>query len=197
MPETTLKRIHALLAQVELQQTYGLSEIGILRSKSRSSDSLWMRIGGEGFETRVVDGLLEVKARSAMLGYLNSPSPFSDDGWFRTGDAVETDGDYFKVLGRKSELINVGGEKVFPQEVEGVILELPEVAEATVWGMPNAITGNIVCARIRPKTGHEGSEVMRRVRVHCASRLERFKVPIKIELVNAPLHGDRFKKLRS
>src|SRR5207247_5553917 len=151
MPESTLKLLHSLLPRVELQQTYGLSEIGILRSKSRASDALWMRIGGEGFQTRVVDGLLEVKARSAMLGYLNAPSPFSEDGWFRTGDAVETDGDYFRILGRKSELINVGGAKVYPQEVEAVILELAEVAEATVWGAPNPITGNIVCARVRPK----------------------------------------------
>lgn len=194
MPESTLKRIHSILPQAELQQTYGLSEIGILRSKSRASDSLWIRIGGEGFETRVVDGLLEVKARSAMLGYLNAPSPFTSDGWLRTGDAVETDGEYFRILGRKAELINVGGEKVFPQEVEAVILELPEVAEATVWGAPNPITGQIVCARVRPRTGKLD---IRAIRAHCASRLERYKVPLKIELVDTPLHGSRFKKLRT
>jgi acyl-CoA synthetase (AMP-forming)/AMP-acid ligase II len=197
MPETTLKRIHAILPQAELQQTYGLSEIGILRSKSRAPDSLWIRIGGEGFETRVVDGLLEVRARSAMLGYLNAPSPFTADGWLRTGDAVDTDGEYFRILGRKSELINVGGEKVFPQEVEAVILELAEIAEATVWGAPNPITGQIVCARIRPRDGNMDPAIVRNVRAHCASRLQRYKVPLKIELVNSPLHGSRFKKLRS
>jgi acyl-CoA synthetase (AMP-forming)/AMP-acid ligase II len=194
MPESTLKRIHSLLPHAELQQTYGLSEIGILRSKSRASDSLWIRIGGEGFETRVVDGLLEVKARSAMLGYLNAPSPFTEDGWLRTGDAVETDGDYFRILGRRSELINVGGEKVFPQEVEAVILELPEVAEATVWGAPNPITGQIVCARVRPRGANLD---VKTIRAHCAARLERYKVPLKIELVDTPLHGSRFKKLRA
>src|SRR2546426_6713422 len=167
---STLRRVREVLPRVELVQTYGLSELGILRSQSKSSDSLWMRVGGEGFDTRVVDGLLEVKARSAMLGYLNAPSPFSEDGWFRTGDAVETDGDYFRILGRRSELINVGGAKVFPQEVEAVILELAEVAEATVWGAPNPITGNIVCARVRPKEGHDRSETVRLVRAHCASR---------------------------
>jgi acyl-CoA synthetase (AMP-forming)/AMP-acid ligase II len=156
-----------------------------------------MRIGGEGFETRVVDGLLEVKARSAMLGYLNAPSPITEDGWFKTGDAVETDGEYFHILGRKSELINVGGEKVFPQEVEAVILELAEVAEVTVWGAPNPITGQIVCARVRPQEGQNTPEIVKRVRAHCASRLERFKIPLKIELVNDPLHGERFKKRRA
>src|SRR5437899_4617689 len=89
MPESTLKRFHELFPKVRLLQTYGLSEVGILRSTSRSSDSLWVKVGGDGFQTRVVDGMLEIKARSAMLGYLNAASPFTADGWFKTGDAVE------------------------------------------------------------------------------------------------------------
>ena len=97
-------------------QTYGLSELGILRSKSKGPDSLWVKVGGEGFETRVIEGLLEVKAKSAMLGYLNAPSPFTEDGWFKTGDSVLTDGEFIKILGRESEIINVGGEKVYPME---------------------------------------------------------------------------------
>jgi long-chain acyl-CoA synthetase len=46
-----------------------------------------------------------------MLGYLNAPSPFTEDGWFDTGDKVEVDGDYFRILGRDSEIINFGGQK--------------------------------------------------------------------------------------
>ena len=57
----------------------------------------------------------------------------SKDGWFITGDSVEVDGEYFKILGRKSEIINVGGEKVFPQEVENVILEIPNVVDVVVF----------------------------------------------------------------
>ena len=48
------------------------------------------------------DGMLEIKAESAMLGYLNAPSPFTSDGWFMTGDQVEVNGEYIKILGRKS-----------------------------------------------------------------------------------------------
>ena len=111
MPESTLLKFHELFPQIDLLQTYGLSEVGILRSRSKSSDSLWLKVGGEGYETRIVDGIFQIKAASAMLGYLNAPSPFTEDGWFNTGDAVEVDGDYIKFLGRKSEMINVGGEK--------------------------------------------------------------------------------------
>ncbi len=92
MPESTLKRFHELFPDVGLLQTYGLTEVGALRTKSKSSDSLWLKVGGEGYETRVVDGMLEVRAKSAMLGYLNAESPFTEDGWLDTGDAVEIDG---------------------------------------------------------------------------------------------------------
>ena len=108
-----------------------------------------MRIGGEGFQTRIVDGILHIKAESAMLGYLNAPSPFTNDGWFVTGDSVVQDGQYLQILGRKSEIINVGGEKVYPAEVENVIQQMDGIAEVTVYGEKNPIVGNIVCARVR------------------------------------------------
>ena len=177
MPESTLRRLHEALPEVRLQQTYGLSELGILRSKSEASDSLWVRIGGEGFETRVVDGLLEIRARSAMLGYLNAPSPFTDDGWFRTGDRVEQKGDFFRILGRDSEIINVGGEKVYPAEVEGVLEEMEGVDEAVVAGEAHPLTGQIVVARVKLSTDEELSAFRKRMRIFLGERLTRFKVP--------------------
>ena len=196
MTEGTLKRLHELFPDVRLLQTYGLSEVGILRSKSRSSDSLWVKVGGEGFETRIVDGKLEIKAKSAMLGYLNAPSPFTEDGWFQTGDAVEVDGDYLRILGRESEIINVGGEKVYPAEVEDVLQQIEGVAEAVVTGEPNAITGQMVMARVRLSNEESLPDFRRRLRQFCKGRLERYKIPQKIELVEQSLHGERFKKSR-
>jgi acyl-coenzyme A synthetase/AMP-(fatty) acid ligase len=196
MPQSTLDRFVAAFPKVKLQQTYGLSEVGILRSKSRSSDSLWVKVGGEGFETRIAEGMLEIKARSAMLGYLNAPSPFTADGWFKTGDAVEVDGEYIKILGRKSELINVGGEKVYPAEVESVLQTMPGVEDVAVTGEKNAITGHIVFARVK-LSGDEALPAFRaRMREYCAGKLPRFAVPQRVELVDRTLHGERFKKMR-
>ena len=79
-----------------------------------------------------------------MLGYLNAPSPFDADGWFNTQDAVEQDGEWLRFLGRTSDLINVGGQKVYPAEVESVLLELENVLDVTVRGEPNPIIGQIV-----------------------------------------------------
>lgn len=199
MPEHTLKRLHELLPDVSLQQTYGLSELGILQSKSREPDSLWVKVGGEGYETRVVDGILHIRARSSMLGYLNAPSPFTDDGWFNTNDVVEVDGDYVRILGRKSDIINVGGEKVYPAEVENVIQELEAVAEATVYGEKNAITGNIVCADVTPAAPLDSSqekELTALVKQHCREKLQKYKVPLRVNVVTEQQHTERFKKSR-
>jgi long-chain acyl-CoA synthetase len=196
MPESTLKRFHAALPNIKLQQTYGLSEIGIMRSKSESSDSLWVQIGGEGFETRVVDGLLEIKAQSAMLGYLNAPSPFTDDGWFITGDRVEVKGDYFKILGRESEMINVGGEKVYPAEVEGYIAQMPGVIDVTVTGEDHAITGRMVKATLMLEGDESKSDFRKRMAVFLNDKLPQFKIPQKIVITDNSMHGARFKKMR-
>jgi len=197
MPESTLKRFHELFPKIKMLQTYGLSEVGILRSKSKSSDSLWVKIGGEGFETRIIEGILQIKAKSAMLGYLNASSPFTEDGWFHTGDVVEVDGEYIKILNRKSEIINVGGEKVYPAEVESVIQEMEEIAEVTVYGEKNPITGNIVCAKVSLSSSSEPEKIVTKLKKFCRKRLESYKIPIKVNVLDEKQHSERFKKIRN
>lgn len=196
MPEVTLERLNEELPDVEARQTYGLIELGVLRAKSKSKDSLWVKVGGEGYDVRIADGLLEVKADAAMLGYLNAPSPFTDDGYFKTGDRVLQDGDYIKILGRDSDLINVGGQKVFPQEVENVLLEEKIVKDAVVYGASHPLSGSIVCAKILLESDEDPSYARSVIKKHCSKKLELFKVPVKIQFVKDGLHSDRMKRLR-
>lgn len=196
MPESTLRRFHELFPEIKLQQTYGLSEVGILRSKSKSSDSLWVKVGGEGFETRIVDGILQIKAQSAMLGYLNAPSPFTEDGWFNTGDEVEQDGEFIRILGRRSEIINVGGEKVYPAEVESSMQEIENIAEVTVFGEKNPITGSMVCARVKLKNPEDPKTAVLRIKKECSKKMSRFKIPVKIMFTDDAQYSERFKKMR-
>lgn len=196
MPENLLTRLHNTFPGIKLQQTYGLIELGVMRSKSETDDSLWVKIGGEGFQTRVVDGILQIKSDSAMIGYMNAPSPFTEDGWFITGDSVEVKGEYFKILGRKSELINVGGEKVFPQEVENVIIEIPEVSDVIVYGESNPMTGKIVCAKVSYQGDLSKSEIIKIIKTYCRTKLQSFKIPVKINVVSETFESDRFKKNR-
>ena len=148
MPETTLKRLHEIFPDVKLKQTYGLSELGVMSTKSENSESLWMKIGGDGFEMKIVDGILYIRTQSAMLGYLNAPSPFDEEGWFNTKDKVEEKDGYIRILGRTTDLINVGGNKVYPNEVESVLLSFAGVKDAHVYGEANPITGMSVVADV-------------------------------------------------
>jgi acyl-CoA synthetase (AMP-forming)/AMP-acid ligase II len=194
MPESTLRRLREVLPDVRLLQTYGLSELGILRSKSRDSGSLWVKVGGEDYQTEVRDGTLWIKAKSAMLGYLNAPSPFDADGWMNTGDAVEVDGEWLRILGRKSEIINVGGLKVHPVEVESVIEEMPGVESAVVYGEAHPLTGHVVCTTVKLKPGELWAASQ--VKLFCRERLERYKCPVKVVFTDDALYSARIKKRR-
>jgi long-chain acyl-CoA synthetase len=196
MPEQTLKRFTELFPQIELKQTYGLSEIGIMRSRSRSSDSLWLKIGGEDYQTKIVDGVLYIKAKTAMLGYLNHPSPFDEEGWFNTQDRVEADGEWVKILGRETDIINVGGQKVYPAEVESVLLGIDNIAEASVFGRPNPIMGYVVAARVNLEEEEPLSALKKRIRSYCKDKLEPFKIPAHVEIASEKQVSDRFKKVR-
>ncbi len=196
MLQSTLDRCAGMFPDVTILQKYGTTEVGTLRSKSRDSKSLWVKIGGEGFETRVVDGILQIKAHSAMMGYLNAPSPFTEDGWFITGDTVQQDGEYFRINGRDCDIINVGGEKVFPTEVEDFIQTLNNVAEVVVYGEKNNITGNIVCAEVSLVRDENPKEATARIKKACFRQLQPYKVPVKITIVDRITLSERFKKVR-
>ena len=75
MPETTLKKCTELFPGVTLLQKFGTTEVGTLRSKSKSNDSTWVKIGGEGYQIRVVEGILHIKAQSAILGLPQCAEP--------------------------------------------------------------------------------------------------------------------------
>jgi len=196
MPESTLARLRDVFPSVELRQTYGMIELGVMRAKSKSSDSLWVKLGGEGYQLRVVDGILQVKADSAMLGYLNAPSPFTEDGYFITGDQVEQQGDYLKILGRQSDLINVGGQKVYPAEVETTILELSEVVDAVVYGERHVLTGKIVCADIIAVNNVDTTSLRQKIKRHCAAKLQPFMVPVRINFPEQGIYTARLKRRR-
>jgi acyl-CoA synthetase (AMP-forming)/AMP-acid ligase II len=144
--------------------------------QSRSSDSLWVKLGAR-FQTRVVDDSPN-QGGSAMLAIsTRRPSPTVGN----TGDKVEVDGDYFRILGRQSEIINVGGQKVYPAQVESVVQEMPEVAEVSVYGEKNAIMGQIVCAAIRLRESRAARRFHRELRQFCRQPPE-FPIPVRVRL---------------
>ena len=199
MPEALLARLRQTFPRTKFLQTFGTSETGISQTRSFASDSTLLKIDDPATEYRIADGELQLRTKTQILGYLNAETSerFTADGWFRTGDVAEKHADGFlKIIGRKTDIINVGGEKVFPAEVENVLMEIPEISDCTVFGEANPVTGQTVVARIVPHTPMKLLEAKKRVAEFCRSRLARYKIPTKVILVPAPEFSARFKKIR-
>ena len=101
-----------------------------------------------------------------------------------------------RILGRASDLINVGGEKVFPAEVEAVLLKMEEVNDVTVYGEEHGILGQRVSATFSLNTPQTCTEFYVVMRSFCLQFLPLFKIPQKINLVDHLDYGHRFKKIR-
>ena len=93
-------------------------------------------------------------------------------------------------------MINVGGQKVAPVEVESVLLDMPGVEEISVSAAPNPLAGQIVTARARLSTQETLREFKNRMRRHCRCLLPPHAIPVKVQLVSEPLVTDRLKRQR-
>lgn len=198
MPESVLGRLRAAFPRARLLQTFGTSETGIARTESPEPGSLLMRMDDPNLEWRAVDGELWLRSKTQILGYLNAPNDrFTPDGWFMTGDQVELGPDNtLRVLGRAGEMINVGGEKVMPAEVESVALTVPGVVDCRARGEPSAFTGQAVVLDVVASPGAEEEALKSAIRTACRASLARHKVPTRVVFV-ASVAGDRGKKSRA
>ena len=198
MPEGLLNRLKAVFSKVKFLQTFGTSETGIAATSSKSSSSTFMKIDDENLEYKIVDNELWLRSKTQILGYLNrSMESFTNDGWFKTGDLVELDNEGFiKIIGRNKEIINVGGQKVLPSEVESVLLGMDEIEDCLVYGEQNAITGQSVSCDIVLKHGIDDSGFKILVRKFCKDKLDNFKIPTRVNVVQKTEFTERFKKSR-
>jgi acyl-CoA synthetase (AMP-forming)/AMP-acid ligase II len=167
-----------------------MSELGIVRVKSKSRDSLFMKIGGEGVETKIIDNVLQIKSETRMLGYLNAPSPFDLEGWYDTKDVVEEKDGLFKVVGRLDNVINVGGLKFMASEVERAALEYNNVSLVKAYGKKNPITGEHVELKVQSKIGNLDKKLLLDF---LKTKLQSHMLPKRIILEEIKI-GHRFKK---
>jgi acyl-coenzyme A synthetase/AMP-(fatty) acid ligase len=198
MPKSLLLKLREKLPKVKFLQTFGTSETGIMKTSSLSSSSTHLKFDDPNQEFKIVNGELWLRSKSQVLGYINhSNENFTKDGWFMTGDLVEEfDGGYIKIIGRSKEIINVGGEKVLPAEVESVIMELEFVEDCLVKSENNSITGQMVCADVVIKAGFYFKEIKSLIKRHCLNNLDNYKVPARIREIDLVNFSNRFKKDR-
>lgn len=197
LPIEIIKQFESLTG-VSIGEGYGLSETS--PSTHRNPPGGAWKIGSIGIplpqtDCRIVDdngedlpektvGELLIKGPQVMLGYWNKTDETEQtirDGWLYTGDLATMDEEgYFYIVGRKKEMILVGGFNVYPQEVEGVLYEHPDVQDAAVIGIPDRNSGEMVKAFVVPK---EGKVIdVHGIQEHCYQYLTRYKVPKLIEV---------------
>lgn len=183
--------------RVPLLQAYGMTEAAH-QMASNPLPPLERRPGSvgraTGIEIGVVDeawsplgpdkaGEVVIRGASVVDGYRDNPEANAAsfrDGWFRTGDLGRLSGDgYLTLDGRIKEMINRGGEKISPLEVEEVLLRHPAIGEAAVYGRPDEKYGEQVAAAVVPS----GSVTEAELHAHCATALASFKVPATIALL--------------
>jgi acyl-coenzyme A synthetase/AMP-(fatty) acid ligase len=197
MPEELLGRLSKFLPRTKFLQTFGTSETGIVKTKSLSSSSTFLTIDDPLIDWKVVDDELWLRTKTQILGYMNVDEQAIEDGWFKTGDLIEMRDDaYFKVIGRKNEVINVGGEKVLPAEIEDLLMTLDQVIDCTAFSVPNGLTGQSVGVRVVPVGGADLKALKKEIRLISRIHLESFKVPAKIVFESDLKFTDRFKKMR-
>lgn len=198
MPENLIRQIEDTL-KWRYAEAWGLTESSCVGTTAPYTET---RIGscGRGMDDaqiKVVDdqgrtlpsgeqGELCVKGTCVTKGYLNKPEAtaevFDADGWFHAGDIAVMDADgYAYIVDRKKDMINVGGEKVFPSEVEDMMLVHPKIKDLVIVGIPDELKGEAPKAFIQLNEGETSS--LEEIRAFCKPRMAPYKVPVAVEFV--------------
>jgi acyl-CoA synthetase (AMP-forming)/AMP-acid ligase II len=211
MPENLIRQVEERL-KWRYAEAWGLTEVSCVGTTAPYTET---RIGscGKGLDDaqiKVVDpegrpltpgqqGELCVRGTCVTKGYLNKPEAtqevFDTEGWFHSGDIACLDEDgYAYIVDRKKDMINVGGEKVFPSEVEDMMLAHPKIKDLVVVGIPDEIKGEAPKAFIQLKENE--SATVEEIRDFCKARMAPYKVPVAVEFIDEIPRSPAGKALR-
>jgi acyl-coenzyme A synthetase/AMP-(fatty) acid ligase len=184
---------------VPVTQAFGIIELGLPIMNGRDSETHPESVGRPlpSFRIAILDeffmplppgktGLLAIRGPGMFDGYLKPPTPASTllrNGMFVTGDyAEQTDNGLIIIRGRATSMINVAGNKVFPDEVESVLMQHPQVQQARVFGQLHPLLGEVVSAELVTREGDnfDAEEIIN----HCRKHLSSFKVPQHVQRVS-------------
>jgi acyl-CoA synthetase (AMP-forming)/AMP-acid ligase II len=199
LPPTLQRELESLLG-VPVIQGYGMTETGVITQNplppgERRAGSVGIPAGSnvsiQTSEGRAADrgevGEIVVAGPTITTGYENNPEVNSQTfvaGWFHTGDFGFMDQDgYLYLKGRIKELINRGGQKVSPSDVDEILMGHPAVREAATFPVPHPTLGEDIMAAVIPRAG--ANAVPDEIRDHCVDHLEPFKVPSRVIFVNS------------
>jgi len=199
-PIETMKQVQSKMNMTEVTIAYGMTETSPVSFQSGVDDPLEKRVSTVGrihphVECKIVDiegetvpvgvqGEIATRGYSVMKEYWGDPEQTAQsirDGWMMTGDlgVIDADG-HCAVTGRVKDMILRGGENVYPKEVEDFLFTHPDIAQAQVFGIPDARFGEIVCAWVVPAPGAALSE--EDVKAFCRDGISYFKVPAEVRI---------------
>ena len=190
-PPELLKELREVFGVDVVINSWGLTEFPIASCPAPADplEKLERTVGrpSPGVEVRVVGGELRLKGPQCFLGYVDASldaDAFDDEGWLRTGDLGELDPEgYVVVTGRLKDVIIRNGENVSALELEDVLLRHPDIVDVTVLGLPDARTGERVCAVVVPAPGRTVD--LDTIAGHCGAQgIARQKTPEQLEIVD-------------
>ena len=185
--EHILKSLQHQFTRIKITHIYASTEVGVgfsvTDSKTGFPKSYLDR--DDEIQLAIRENLLWINPNTQTQKYLSSEKMFDEDGFINTGDLVEIRGDRVYFLGRESGAINVGGNKVQPEEVEAVLIDTGLVHSAFVYAKKNPMMGAVVCADIVPMNRAIEKKVLKKkILAHCKKSLEAFKVPALLKIVD-------------
>lgn len=206
--QATLDALGRVFTGTRLVHIYATTELGrcfsVTDGKAGFPARFLDQVSADGVEMRIDDGELVVRSANAMSGYeqpdsaaadadteaescegkTQDASPLIRNAWFRTGDLISVENDRAYFVGRKTDMINVGGNKVYPLEVERVIRSVSGVADTRVYGELSSIIGELVKCDLVVAKGHAADAVEKAVREKTLAELTAFQRPRLIAIVD-------------
>ena len=184
-----LSSLKSTYPQARITHIYASTEAGVgfsVKDGEAGFPAIYLDAPPAGLVLRLVDGRLQIKNTAIRPTYIGTGDRFgADDGWIDTGDNVERVGDRIHFLGRASGVINVGGNKVHPEEVERLLLSHPEIQSARVFSKSSPIMGALVVADIVPSQSPQDPTAFRAsIKAHLREQVEPYKIPAILNLVD-------------
>ena len=192
LPPETTKKLKKILKNGKVATYYGLTEASRstfmifdgddnIESVGKPSDGISLKLVSNDNEPTI--GEVWIKGRNVIDNYWSDEHTKENliDGWLKTGDLGRIDNGYLYILGRVDDLINISGEKVYPQEIERVVKVLTGIDDVIAVPMKHEVFGEVV--KLFVKKSIESNISKTEILTHCIKNLERFKVPAKVEFV--------------
>jgi acyl-CoA synthetase (AMP-forming)/AMP-acid ligase II len=203
--QTILDRLKAFYPHARIAHAFASTEAGLAFEVEDGLAGIpagFIDKGSEEVAMKVIDGSLRIRSGRCALRYLgaNAPEQIADeDGFVDTGDMLELRGDRYHFVGRRGGMINIGGRKVHPEEIETVIARHPSVEMVVVKARRNAITGAVATAEIVAKApGAADLDLLKdQILAMCREDLASYKVPATIRFISALDLGASGKLTRS